>query len=104
MRSVQRKLFNKDKVRVHLYISGIVQGVFFRAHTRSVAQASDLSGWVKNLPDGRVEVIAEGRRDRITEFILWCHEGPAIASVDNVDVSWEEATGEFKDFAIRHAY
>ena len=91
-----------DKVRAHLYISGTVQGVFFRAHTRSIAQGLNLTGWVKNLPDGRVEVTAEGTRDRIMEFIRWCHKGPAMASVDSVEVYWEEATGEFMDFGILH--
>lgn len=94
----------KDKVRIHVYISGRVQGVFFRAHTGHVAQASGLTGWVRNLPDGRVEVIAEGMRAQIMEFIRWCHKGPAMASVDDVDVQWEEPTGEFKDFRIRHNY
>lgn len=90
----------KEKVRTHLFISGTVQGVFFRAHTRNVAQASGLTGWVRNLTDGRVEVIAEGGRDWVMKFIRWCHKGPAMASVDSVDVYWEEATGEFEDFRI----
>ena len=94
----------KENVRIHVFISGSVQGVFFRAHTRSVAQSSDLTGWVRNLPDGRVEIIAEGRRDRADEFIRWCHKGPAMASVDNVEVNWEKVTGEFKDFEILYVY
>ncbi|KPK64393.1 acylphosphatase [candidate division WOR_3 bacterium SM23_42] len=94
----------KEKFRIHLFIAGTVQGVFFRAHTRNVAQASDLTGWVRNLPDGRVEVIAEGGRDRIAEFIRWCHKGPAMASVANVEIYWEEATGEFKDFGIQYLH
>jgi acylphosphatase len=88
----------KPAVRVHLLISGIVQGVFFRANTERVARSLGLTGWVRNLADGRVEVIAEGQHDRIEEFVDWCHKGPRAASVDDVEVVWEEATGEFETF------
>ncbi len=87
-----------EAVRVHLLISGIVQGVFFRANTETVARSLGLKGRVRNLIDGRVEVIAEGQRDKISEFVDWCHQGPPAASVDKVEVMWERATGEFKTF------
>lgn len=93
-----------ELVRAHIYISGIVQGVFFRSHTREVARSFDLTGWVKNLPDGRVEVVAEGPEDEIKQFISWCHKGPSHARVDDVEVFWEDATGEFKDFEIRYRF
>lgn len=86
------------RVRVHMYISGVVQGVFFRANTENVARSLSLSGWVRNLTDGRVEVVAEGPQDRMNEFISWCHKGPPIASVDSVEMKWEMPTGEFKTF------
>jgi acylphosphatase len=87
-----------ESVRVHLVISGVVQGVFFRANTEKVARSLHLTGWVRNLTDGRVEVVAEGQHDRIGEFIDWCHRGPPAASVDDVEVVWQEATGEFETF------
>lgn len=89
-------------VRAHLYISGIVQGVFFRAHTQDVANSLNLTGWVRNLHDGRVEAVVEGLDDRIEQFIKWCHKGPPGARVDNVDVHWENATGEFSNFGIKY--
>ena len=91
-----------DTVRAHLLISGIVQGVFFRAHTRNQARSLNLTGWVRNMNDGRVEVIAEGPRSKINEFISWCHKGPAAASVLGVDIVWEQATSEFTDFHVRY--
>ena len=91
-----------EPARVHLFISGTVQGVFFRAHTRNRAQSLKLTGWVKNMDDGRVEVVVEGIRSKINEFISWCHKGPAAASVLGVDVIWQQATGEFTDFQVRY--
>ena len=91
-----------ETFRVHLFISGIVQGVFFRAHTRNQARSLNLTGWVRNMDDGRVEVIAEGLCSKIHEFISWCHQGPAAASVRGVDIMWEQATSEFTDFQIRY--
>ena len=87
-----------DAVRAHLFVSGMVQGVFFRANTISVARSLGLNGWVKNLSDGQVEVVAEGPHARITEFIEWCHKGPPAASVSDVKVDWERTTGEFTSF------
>lgn len=92
----------KERARIHLYISGIVQGVFFRSHTRNVARSLDITGWVRNLPDGRVEVVAEGSEGKVLQFVEWCHKGPDIASVKHVEVHWEDATGEFSHFEIRY--
>jgi acylphosphatase len=88
--------------RVHLYVSGIVQGVFFRAHTSNVACSLGLTGWAKNLSDGRVEIVAEGPRHRIAEFIKWCDKGPPAATVDEVEVNWETALDEFTAFTVIH--
>ena len=90
------------KVRAHVLISGDVQGVFFRANTRNLARSHGLTGWVKNTDDGRVEVVVEGTRSKITEFVSWCHKGPAAASVRSVEVKWQQATGEFKDFEVHY--
>jgi acylphosphatase len=92
----------KENLRAHLYISGIVQGVFFRSNTREIATSLHITGWVKNLRDGRVEVIAEGPKDKIDQFIQWCHKGPAGASVDTVEIEWHAATGEFNDFGVQY--
>lgn len=94
----------KKIVRTHLYISGIVQGVCFRAYTQETAQDLGLTGWVRNLHDGRVEIITEGQKDKIEQFIQWCHKGPPGATVDNVEIEWMNATNEFKDFEIRYRF
>ena len=88
--------------RVHLFISGRVQGVFFRANTRAKAQGLGVNGWVKNLPDGRVEVLAEGEREKLKKLVQWCHSGSSSARVDNVEVKWEESAGEYNSFRIRY--
>lgn len=89
-----------ELVRAHIFVSGIVQGVFFRAHTQDVASQKGLKGFVRNLPDGRVEITAEGEKDRIEELIKWCHKGPPLARVKSVDVEWQVYKGEFKSFRI----
>lgn len=89
-------------VRVHVYISGRVQGVFFRAHTRDKARSLGLKGWVKNLWDGRVEAIFEGEEEKVEEMIKWCHKGPRFSRVDNVEVKFEKPSGEFSGFEVRY--
>lgn len=86
---------NPDPVRVHLYITGKVQGVFYRASAARVANGWGLSGWVRNLSDGRVELVAEGDRPQVEALILWCREGPPDASVKRVDVHWESPSPEW---------
>jgi len=89
-------------VRVHVYVSGRVQGVFFRYETRREARKRNVKGWVRNLPDGRVEALFEGEEEKVLELIEFCKHGPPGARVTNVEVEWGEYTGEFKDFYIRH--
>ena len=89
------------KVRAHVYISGRVQGVFFRDSTRHLARQYGVAGWVRNLPDGRVEADFEGEKDAVQRLIDWCHQGPPGARVDRVDVEWQEYTGAFTDFTVR---
>lgn len=86
--------------RVHLWISGYVQGVSFRYYTRREAALLGLAGWVRNLPDGRVEVVAEGAEGQLQELIDWCHHGPSQAGVSGVEVRWEPYQGEFSRFVI----
>lgn len=95
-------------VRAHIFISGLVQGVGFRHFTQRKAEGLGLTGWVRNLPDGRVEAIFESTtasdqeaKERAEKIIALCRKGPFGARVDRVDVDWEEATGEYKDFTIR---
>ena len=88
------------KVRAHLYIEGLVQGVFFRRYTKEVAKKYNVKGWVKNLPDGRVEALLEGDKDNVDKVIEFCKKGPPGAIVDNVEIIWEEYKGEFEDFKI----
>lgn len=90
------------KVRAHIYISGIVQGVYFRSNLKAWAKESKVTGWVKNLYDGRVEAVLEGERTSIEEVISLCRIGPPGAKVDKVDIEWEGYKGEFSSFEIRY--
>ena len=87
--------------RVHVWISGRVQGVFFRGSARSQARALGLAGWARNLPDGQVEIVAEGEAGRVAEFLDWCKLGPPAARVDACRVAEESPLGEFQDFEVR---
>ena len=87
-------------VRAHVWVSGRVHGVFMRATTRQVAQKLGLTGWVKNLRDGRVEAIFEGPREKVEEMIKFCHDGPPAAIVEDVELKWETPTGKFDNFDI----
>jgi len=89
-----------EKARVHVFISGLVQGVFFRWNTKKMADKLQLSGWVRNLPDGRVEAIFEGNKENIEKMIEWCKKGPPEAIVEKVETLWEEYKGEYKGFKI----
>ena len=88
------------KARAHVYIKGKVQGVFYRSWTRSSAESLGLTGWVKNLEDGRVEVMFEGEKEKIEEIIKKCKDGSRASEVTHVDVIWEEAEGDFSGFSI----
>ena len=80
----------------------MVQGVWFRAFTERTARAVGLKGWVKNLPDGSVEVLMEGARAAIEMVILECKKGPPSSRVDNIEIKWDEPTGEFDSFKATH--
>jgi acylphosphatase len=86
--------------RVHVWISGRVQGVFFRAYTLDAAQSIGVAGWVRNLPDGRVEAVIEGEADKVKKMIEWCYEGSPMSRVDNVEVLEEVHIGEFNRLEI----
>ncbi len=88
------------RTRAHVFVEGRVQGVFFRAETQHHARLYNLSGWVRNCYDGRVEAVFEGKQEDVEKMIAWCHKGPDYAAVQNVEVSSEEYTGEFDSFSI----
>ena len=82
----------------HLYVTGYVQGVFYRHSTARRARAAGLTGWVKNLPDGRVEALIQGERDAVQDLIEWCKHGPPHATVERIEVDWEAVSGDFSGF------
>jgi acylphosphatase len=91
-----------DEAGAHVFIDGRVQGVFYRAFTRELAHNLGLTGWVRNLIDGRVEVLFEGEKKVIQKAIRACYTGPPGARVSNIDVTWEPYTGEEKGFEVRY--
>jgi acylphosphatase len=90
-----------DRARVHLLVSGVVQGVSFRAYAADEARRLGLAGWVRNLPDGRVEAEAEGARAAVEALVAWCRRGPPAAQVDDVEESWGPFRGDLGPFATR---
>ncbi len=90
--------------RAHVYVSGRVQGVFFRYETKEAANRLGVNGWVQNMRDGRVEAVFEGERSKVDEILKFCHQGPPGASISGVEVEWEEPTGEFSGFEIRYGW
>ena len=86
--------------RAEILVKGLVQGVFFRHNTKKKADEFGLMGSVKNLRDGRVEIVCEGDEEEIKKLIAWSKHGPQGAIVEHVDVTWKEHTGELKEFRI----
>ena len=87
--------------RVHLIISGLVQGVWYRHNTNKVANQLGLKGYVRNLGNGNVEVVAEGSEEKIKQLIAFCREGPESARVDTVDTTYETPKDQFSTFSIK---
>ena len=86
--------------RVHVWITGRVQGVFFRSYTLEAAQQIGVGGWVRNTRDGRVEAVIEGEADKVEMMMEWCNEGSPMSRVDRVEVTEEVYMGEFDVFEI----
>ena len=80
----------------------MVQGVAFRYYTREKARSLDLTGFVRNQPDGTVELVAEGDEDAIEMLRVWLDHGPAMARVDRVDLTWQNPTGSASSFEIAY--
>lgn len=90
----------QEVVRAHVFLSGRVQGVFFREETRRRAESGGLGGWVRNLADGRVEAVFEGPGWMVQSLVEFCRSGPRLARVASVEVGWESPLGE-RRFRVR---
>ncbi|MFB1065562.1 acylphosphatase [Natrinema sp. H-ect4] len=90
-----------DRSRAHVFVSGTVQGVYYRANTRDTARDEGVDGWVRNREDGRVEAVFEGPEAAVESMIEWCHEGSPAADVERVEADYEEPRGE-DGFEIRY--
>ena len=86
--------------RVRLFVTGKVQGVFFRQSLKVMAKKNDIFGWVRNLQDGRVESVLEGDGEKVNKLIAWAHVGPANSRVERVDIRNEEFIAEFYKFSV----
>jgi acylphosphatase len=90
----------RGEQKAHVFFSGRVQGVFFRAFTEDVARGLGLSGWVRNVPDGRVEALFVGDKEKVMQAINKCQQGPPASQVDNVEVDWDSGLGESGPFKV----
>jgi len=84
-----------------ILITGLVQGVFFRAFTSRIAKSLNIKGYAHNMPKGAVEVVAEGHRNDIEELVMKLHAGPPEALVENIETKWSDFTGQFTTFEIK---
>ncbi|MGY5148980.1 MAG: acylphosphatase [Candidatus Nitrosopumilus sp. bin_68KS] len=89
-----------SKQRIRIFVTGRVQGVFFRQTLKAKAKQNDVFGWVKNLKDGRVESVLEGDIENVTRLVEWAHGGPANAIVEDIEIQNEEFSGEFSKFDV----
>lgn len=90
-----------NKKRVHVYISGRVQGVGYRYSTYHKAQSLGIAGWVRNTHDNRVEAIFEGDENAVEEMLVWCRQGPSMSFVTDIEIFKQPYTGEFQTFTIK---
>jgi len=88
--------------RARMFVSGMVQGVFFRSETRNEARKRNVRGWVRNLSDGGVEALFEGEETDVKALVEFCRHGPPGAIVTDTEVQWEDYKGEFGTFEMRH--
>jgi acylphosphatase len=86
--------------RLHVFVKGLVQGVNFRSWTKAQAERLNLTGWVRNLPDGRVAVLAEGEQEALEKFLTLLQSGHPWARVEKTERSWAEDQGEFTEFSV----
>lgn len=90
------------KAKVHVFVSGRVQGVFFRSETKRKADSYGVKGWVRNLPDSSVEAVFEGEEEAVKALVDFCKRGSSGAEVTNFELTWEIYTGELEGFKIKH--
>jgi len=93
---------SEEKTRAHVWVDGLVQGVFFRSQTRREAALRGLHGWVRNLRDGRVEAVFEGEWGAVQGMLEWCRQGPPSAEVTDVKIEYEPVQGETNSFEVRY--
>ena len=92
-----------DNVRAHVWVTGRVQAVGFRAYVESIAWQAGVTGWVRNVGYDTVEAIAEGERAKVEQFIEMMKEGPRASRVNGSRIEWEESTGEFREFGVKRS-
>ncbi len=90
------------KSRVHVLISGRVQGVWFRSSIKNKAEQLGIKGWVKNTFDGDVEAVFEGEENKINEILDWCHQGPPLSKVENIDITKQSVLDDYDQFSIKY--
>jgi acylphosphatase len=93
-------VLSMSKTLAHVFVTGKVQGVYFRQNTQMVAMKYGAAGWVRNLPDGRVEAVIEGDEEAVKMVVDWCRHGPSAARVDAIDIKYEIYTGKFASFEV----
>lgn len=89
------------KQELHIFVTGNVQGVSYRANAAALAERLGLCGWVRNLVDGRVEILAQGEDKPLRSLLAWAHQGPVMARVEHVEVHWREPAQNLAGFEIR---
>ena len=94
----------KPTHRAHVFFGGRVQGVGFRYTAEAIAQKLGLTGWVKNLPDGRVEIVCEGSKEKIAELLSGIRDGTLARYIQKTDCVWEDPTNEYEDFRVEFHY
>ena len=92
-----------DAVRTHIWVTGRVQGVGFRAYVESIALQAEVTGWVRNVGYDTVEAVAEGTREKVEQFVELMKQGPRASRVDESKIEWETPTGEFREFGVRRS-
>ncbi|MBM3257858.1 MAG: acylphosphatase [Candidatus Nealsonbacteria bacterium] len=98
----KEKLKGDEKARAHVFVSGRVQGVFYRDTCKKKAEKLGVSGWIKNLRDSRVEGVFEGDRENVDKMVNWARKGPIWAKIDDFSVVWDNYQAEFKGFEIKY--
>jgi acylphosphatase len=88
------------KERIHIKIYGLVQGVFFRIETKKIADKLGLTGWVRNMQDNTVGIVAEGPEEKLLKLKEWCETGPEHSTVEKIETKIKPATNEFEGFKI----